>query len=252
MRELIRTAKSTSPKETIQETSTGRWDYGPDHLWNPNDGPGLVKHLSINHSFVQDRVLRVQASLEKGLGTDQDRKKSMQICRNLYDGIRDRDDFVYDLEPQSMNRKKQPIRMAPDLDASNSATCIDLACLFASLLEVAHQRSVIVILDGPEFAHALAGFWAPDEPFQHPEIDLGTLRGLVRSSDLVLFEATGVAQSEKAVAGETDEERRLGQGKLDFSKAKRAAINLIKHKGIALRYLADINALRATPDPINQ
>ena len=57
-----------------------------------------------------------------------------------------------------MMADKQAIWQAREFDANNSATFIDLACLFASLLEAAYQRSVIVVLEAPGFAHAVAGY----------------------------------------------------------------------------------------------
>ncbi|MCZ6821170.1 MAG: hypothetical protein O7G31_17010 [Calditrichaeota bacterium] len=248
MREAVSMAKSSSSDEAMESISKSRRETSPADLWNPYDSAGLVKHLSVEDSYVQDRVAPVQAQMKTGLGTDPSRKKSMEICRHLYDGLRKREDFVYDLEPQSMMVAQQPIRRAPDLDVNNSATCIDLACLFASLLEAAYQRSVIVVLDGPGYAHALAGYWAPDEPQGHQQLDLGTVRGAVRRGDLVVFEATGVAHSEKPVAGETEEQRRLTDNrKLDFSTAKKAAKNFLDHSKIELRFLVDINALRSNP-----
>lgn len=248
MQEAVAMAKSTSPDEAVLNISRSRREKIAGDLWNPKDGPGLVKHLSVDHAYVEDRVGRVHNQMGTALGTNPSRKKSMEICRHLYDGLRKRDDFVYELEPQSMMTDKQAIRQAREFDANNSATCIDLACLFASLLEAAYQRSVIVVLDMPGFAHALAGYWAPDEPNDHQQLDLGTVRGAARRGDLVLFEATGVAHSENRVAGETDEERKLADDRrLDFSTAKKAAITLLEGSNIRLRFLVDVHPLRTNP-----
>lgn len=246
MQEPVSMAKSSSSADAILKLSIGQWDWKQENVWDPNDGNAIVNHLSIDESFVRDRVDRVQAELNVGLGANPTRKKSMLICRTLYDGIKSRDDFVYDLEPQSMISSKQPIRTARDLDANNSATCIDLACLFASLLESSYQRSVIVVIEGSNIAHALVGYWAPDEP-KHSSlsIDMGSIRGAVRRGDLVLFEATGVAQSERSVGGETDQERKLGNGRLDFTTSKKSASALLDRSEISLRYLVDVNSLRS-------
>ena len=249
MQEAVTMAKTTSSDDAVLDISRTRREENPGALWNPNDRDGLVKHLSMDHSYVEDRVNRVQKEILGGLGTDRGRAKSMEICRHLYDNLRKRDDFVYELEPQTMMAGPQPIRKAQEFDVNNSATCIDLACLFASLLEKAYQRSVIVVLDGPGFAHALVGYWAPDEPNDHQQLDLGMVRGAVMRGDLVLFEPTGVAHSEKPVGGETEEERRLTDDrKLDFSTAKKAADVLLADSDIGLRFLVDIHALRTNPN----
>lgn len=245
MREPVLMAKSSSPEAAIIELSTGQWGWSEANLWDPTDGKGIVQHLSIGHGFVEDRVKRIQTELGSGLGATPSRTKSMSICRLLYDTVKDRDDFVYDLAPQTQSAERQPIRTAKDLDASNSATCLDLACLFASLLEQGQQRSVVAVFEGDGFAHALAGYWAPDEP-QHPPLttDIGTIRGALRRGDLVLFEATGVAQSETSVGAESDQDRKLGNGRVDFDLAKSAARTYVDLPQVHLRFLIDINSIR--------
>ena len=249
MQEAVGMAKSTSSDDAVRDISRSRREETAGSFWDPNDGDGLVKHLSMNHPYVEDRVNRVKNEIVGGLGTDRSRATCMEICRRLYDNLRKRDDFVYELEPQTMMSDSQQIRKAREFDVNNSATCIDLACLFASLLEKAYQRSVIVVLDGPSFAHALVGYWAPDEPNEHQQLDLGTVRGALMRGDLVLFESTGVAHSEKPVGGETEEERRLTDDrKLDFSTAKKAANVLLDDSDIGLRFLVDVHLLRKTPN----
>jgi len=249
MQEAVEMAKSTSSDDAVLNISRSRREETAGAFWDPNDGEGLVKYLSLDHPYVEDRVNRAKNEMVGGFGTVRGRANSMEICRRLYDNLRKRDDFVYELEPQSMMAGSQQIRKAREFDVNNSATCIDLACLFASLLEEAYQRSVIVVLDGPGFAHALVGYWAPDEPNDHLHIDLGTVRGALMRGDLVLFESTGVAHSEKPVGGETEEERRFTDDrKLDFSTAKKAASVLLKNSDIGLRFLVDIHLLRKIPN----
>jgi len=248
MQEVVGMAKSTSSDDAVLDISRSRREEITGAFWEPNNGDGLVNHLSMDHSYVEDRVNRVKNEMVGSLGTNRSRANSMEICRRLYDNLRKRDDFVYELEPQSMMANSQQIRKAQEFDVNNSATCIDLACLFASLLEKAYQRSVIVVLDGPGFAHALVGYWAPDEPNEHQSLDLGTIRGAQMRGDLVLFESTGVAHSEKPVGGETEEERRFTDDrKLDFSTAKKAARVLLEASDIRLRFLVDLHMLRKLP-----
>lgn len=246
MQHPVEMAKESSSEEAILSLSTGEWDSSLNNQWDPLDGDSVVKHLSIEASYVVDRVNRAKSALQFGFGPNRSRKRSMKICRQLYDDLKDRSDFVYDYEPQSSLTKTQAIRTADDLDASNSATCLDLACLFSSLLEAASQRSVILVLEKGGGAHALVGCWAPDEPIlsHGKSLNLGEIRGAEQRSDLVLFEPTGVAQSEKIVAGEADEDRKLGGGRLDFTASKRAARALIFQQDVRLRFLVDINPLR--------
>ncbi len=243
MMEPVELAKASSPESAVQRVSTSRRSAFGEPGWNPYDGPSLVKHLSLEHGLVRDHVERVGNRLGTSLGADPSREKSMEICRELYEGIWKERDFVYELEPQSMERGEQKIRSAPALAGrKNAATCIDLACLFASLLERAYQQSVLIVVERPGLAHALVGYRAPWAP--EFSDDLGSIRGAVGIGDLVLFEATGVAHSDEAVGAETAEDRRLGGGRLDFSTAKRAAQRLLGYADLKLRFLVDIHALR--------
>jgi hypothetical protein len=246
MMEPVELAKASSPESAVQRVSTSRRSAVEEPGWNPYDGPSLIKHLNLEHGLVRDHVARVGNKLGTSLGADRSREKSMEICRELYDGVCKERDFVYELEPQSMKRGEQKIRSAPALAGRrNAATCIDLACLFASLLEQAYQRSVVIVIERPQLAHALVGYrcpWAPD--FSD---DLGSIRSAVDIGDLVLFEATGVAHSDEAVGAESVDDRRLGGGRLDFSTAKRAAQCFVTYANAKLRFLVDIHALRINP-----
>ncbi len=247
MMEPVQLAKASTAESALQRVSTSRRSASEEPGWNPYDGRSLVAHLSLEHGLVRDHVERVGNKLGTSLGADPSREKSMEICRELYDGIRWERDFVYELEPQSMERAEQKIRRAPALAGrKNAATCIDLACLFASLLEVAYQQSVVIVVERPGLAHALAGYRAPWAPY-FPD-DLGSIRGAVDIGDLVLFEATGVAYSDEAVGAETIDDRRVGGGRLDFSTAKRAAERFVVCADVKLRFLVDIHALRTNPN----
>jgi len=178
----------------------------------------------------------------------------MQVCRELYDGIRHERDYVYELEPQTMKQGAQLVRNAAALAGQkNAATCIDLACLFASLLERAYQKSVVIVFEKSGSAHALVGYKAPWAPQFHS--DLGSVRAAVHSGDLVLFEATGVAHSDEPVGAESTNDRILGGGRIDFQTAKRAAQRaaqrFICEVEVQLRFLVDIHALRVNSKPTN-
>ena len=65
------------------------------------------------------------------------------------------------------------------------------------------------------------------------------MRGSVVLGDVILFEPTGVAEHETAVAGELTQERRDGNRTLEFEMAKIAAERLVNSQ-IELRYLVGI------------
>ena len=122
-----------------------------------------------------------------------------------------------------------------------TANCLDLACLFAAVLEAARQAPIIEIVDRPTYSHALIGVRGPSEP-----VWVSPGRGdLVRAmtlGDVVFFDPTGAVEAEEPVAAETKEER---QDKLlDFSVARLSAERLLINPDSNVRHIIDIEGER--------
>jgi len=234
--------RSSSASEAARATATTEWHATGRNAWDPRDGPALVAHVRPDEPFVADRVSAVSTDIG-GFAAGRDRSFANDVCRRLYEEIRRRR-YYYELEPRSMLSEVQMIRTPNDVDAHRCGTCLDLACLFASLVEAAHLRALIVIVGNGDFAHALAGYFAPDEvSWDRPPL-LGELRAAVHRQDAVLFEATGAVEAEKPVAGETEQERRAGAKTLDFTIAKEAAERVLARGDIEMRHVIDVGALR--------
>lgn len=206
----------------------------PEQLWDPNDGPALIGHINPASSRTRDIVNAVR----KLVGGSFVNVAPLEICTLLYRFIRTQH-FAYEHEPPTLAAARQAIRTADDIWNDNAATCLDLACLFASLLKAAGLNPVIVILARPNFAHALVGYKAPAAARWHSRPDIGDLRGAVVLNDIVLFEPTGVAEHEKPVAGELEQERRDGNRTLEFDTAKNAAERLMNSQ-IELRFVLEM------------
>lgn len=239
----IEIAKSSNATEAARSVGTMQWSTEQEHTWDPMDGSALINHLKPEYSFVQDEVSRVRSQLGRSLGKDLSRRSSIEICRHLYDGIK-RHRFIYEFEPQPILGQQQAIRTPNLIETHKCATCIDLACLFVSLLEAAYQQPIVVVLDGPGFAHALVGYRALDEPPWESEQGIGDLRGAITRGDLVLFEPTGAAEAERAIENESEKEHQEGEQMLDFMAAKEAAKSLLSKHDITVRYIADVCSLR--------
>ena len=137
--------------------------------------------------------------------------------------------------------EQQKIRTPTQIETHRTATCLDLACLFAALLEAAQQRPMIALLKGPNFRHALAGYCALNEPVWSNST-IGDLRRALEFGDAVFFETTGAVEAQEPVGAETTQNRR--DKLLDFSTAKTAAIKMITRNDIQLEYLLDVDASR--------
>ncbi len=96
--------------------------------------------------------------------------------------------------PASFGVDGQKIRTPERIMQARVGTCLDLAMLFASCLEQAGLRPVILMQDG----HAWVGVWLHQTCFASPLIDdVQAVRKRVDSGELLAFEATGVAHHPK-------------------------------------------------------
>jgi hypothetical protein len=237
----IEIAKGTGVRRAAQDIATPRWDASEQNLWSVNDGSALIQHVNPNHPWVQDETDRARHLLRTTEPSQVGRARSEQICRTLYDGLK-RLHFYYEFEPQIGDVSGRQKVRSPDLIVhGRSATCIDVCCLFAALLEAANQNPVIVVLRGPGFSHALCGFRMEDEP-ELREGDLGSLRRAQSARDIVLFEATGAVESDLPVGAEDRSERR--EKLLDFTDSVSAASRMLLRDDVTLLHAVDVRALR--------
>ncbi|MDB5867982.1 MAG: hypothetical protein JWP96_314, partial [Polaromonas sp.] len=93
--------------------------------------------------------------------------------------------------PASFGADGQKIRMPDRIVEARVATCLDLAMLFASCLEQAGLRPVVLLKEG----HAWVGVWLHLACFPDALTDdVQAIRKRVDSGELLVFETTGVAQ----------------------------------------------------------
>lgn len=92
--------------------------------------------------------------------------------------------------PASFGSDGQKIRTPDRILESKVATCLDLAMLFASCLEQAGLRPVVLIKKG----HAWVGVWLHQVSFSQPLVeDAQEVRKRIASGEFLAFETTGVA-----------------------------------------------------------
>jgi hypothetical protein len=237
----VEIARAMTAPAAARAIGTMKWQTRTENEWHVRDGPALVAHILPQHRFVQDEVARARAGLNRALGGLVDRESSLELCNVLYDGLR-RHHFGYEWEAATSAAGMQAIRTPTQIAAHRTATCLDVACLFASLLEASHQAALLVVLEGDGFAHALAGYRVRSSPAWEGQA-IGDLRGAVTLGDAVLIEATGVTEADSPVGAETASERR---GKLlAFSDAQSAAARMVTRADVRLRHFVDVTAVRA-------
>jgi hypothetical protein len=233
-------ARASNPTDAARSVGTMDWGARDDNKWSVEDGPALVRHVHPDFAFVRDEVDRVRAQLDKPLGRVDGREGSREICNLLYDGVR-RHRFGYETEQRTDTVGIQMIRTAKQIATHKTATCIDVACLFASMLEAAGQNPLIVVVTGSEFSHALAGYRVRGEPAWENR-NIGDLRGALARRDAVLFEPTGAIEADTPVGAETARER---SGKLiAFADAITAANRMLTKGDVNLKHFVDVRAVR--------
>jgi hypothetical protein len=206
----------------------------PEQLWDPNDSTALIKHIDPGNARVRDVIAAVRG-LKGGSLANVD---AFEICGLIYAFVRTLH-FAYENEPPTLTAGQQAIRTADDIWNDNAATCLDWACLFASLLKAAGLSPLIVIVTRPNFSHALVGYRAPAAPRLQSHPNLGDIRGSLARGDVVLFESTGVAEHEGVIGGELAAERREGNRTLEFEIAKTAADRLIM-SDVVLKHVFEV------------
>ncbi len=237
----VELARATTAPAAARAIGTMKWHARADNEWDVQDGPALVAHVVPEHRFVRDEVARTRAELNRALGGIVDREGSLEVCNVLYDALL-RHHFGYEWEALTSVVGVQAIRTPTQIAAHRTATCLDVACLFASLVEASQQAPLLIVLEGDGFAHALAGYRVRNSPAWDNQT-IGDLRGAVNLGDAVLVEATGVTEADSPVGAETAAERR---GKLlSFSDAQAAATRMLMRADISLRHFVDVAAVRA-------
>ena len=204
------------------------------------DGAGLLFHVRPEQSFIKDEVSRVRHAYGMPLAQTRGREAATQISRLAYDGMR-RHRFGFEVQLYNLEPGAEVIRTPAQIEYHRTANCLDLACLFAGIREAAGQAPIVIVIDGPAFAHALVGVRMPGEPlWSNPQH--GDLRRALSLGDAVFFEPTGVVEVDSPVAAETSDER---QDKLlDFMTAKLAAERMLVRNDIRIRHVLHVKALR--------
>jgi len=157
-----------------------------------------------------------------------------ELCKLVYEQLQGHE-YVYELEPAVESGVVQRIRTPTEIERSRTATCIDLACLFAAFLEAMRVRPVILLLRG----HALAGYWKGDPP-GHPVLRRPEVLDFCRSRSFVCIETTGAVRSRVPVRGV----RRSEDGTLSFEESLSVAERIVDTELEAVLYLVDVEESR--------
>jgi hypothetical protein len=169
-------------------------------LWTIHEEASLARFVDCLCSPVEAVLDRVRQTHGRGLGPDNTQPR--KVAKRIYDVIHVEHNIIYDYEPARHWRLAQELRKHSE--TLRKGTCIDLALLFAALLEGAHLRPVLVRynINGGAAAHMVSGFWADcHSRFRNGHIsrDMLELRRFIASGQLVLVECLGYSQGKRSL-----------------------------------------------------
>jgi very-short-patch-repair endonuclease len=157
--------------------------------------------------------------------------------------------------PASFGTDGQRIRTPERILDGRVATCLDLAMLFASCLEQAGLRSIILMKEG----HAWIGVWLHETCFPDALVDdVLSVRKRVETGELLVFEATGVAHHHSLrpslrLAAEQGLAHLHEEGSfryvVDIHRARELQIKPLPSKGAPVRGVTVLNEQPAGIEP---
>lgn len=167
-----------------------------DHWLGMGILPELIcSFVTPNQPAVTQMVVKASQELEKITGSSaftgymsQSPNQVMAQLQALYNTVW-KHHIIYSPAPASFERYGQRVRMPKEVLNSNIGNCIEMSCLFASLMEAVHLHPLIVMIHG----HAYVGCWTKEETFSEIIVDdLATIQKFSAQGihDIVLFECT--------------------------------------------------------------
>lgn len=119
-----------------------------------------------------------------------------QFIKQTYTHMQTNFDLLYDFEPPCWESTSQRVRFPDEILVARRGTCLDLALLFASLIENGlhrHNIQPVVILIKGNMYHALTGCWLEEtSPEDEILMDKEGVTSWIEQGKLLVFETTGV------------------------------------------------------------
>jgi len=145
------------------------------------------------------------------------------LAAAIYEAVRCTVPLQYDYEPANPGEVYQEVRLAREVLESKIGTCLDLALLYAALLERAHLAPAIFFVDRNGEWHAIGGFFDNRLESSTMQVvsDIQLIAKMVNTGSLILVETTGLCpmKGKKKTYIEAVE-----QGALIFTNARALAV----------------------------
>lgn len=171
--------------------------YAPDQWTGTDETPEhLASFVTPNLDVVSVLMGAVAKELERATGSaaiqgyQADKTRVYEICAAIYRAIQSLG-IRYSNPPSSFGTPGQRIRFADAVCRYRLGTCLDLALLFASVMESCGLHPVILIQSGHAYVGChLKKYYFPDIPMD----DLQAIRKLVELDEFAVIETTCVCE----------------------------------------------------------
>lgn len=210
--------------------------YAPDQWLGSDSMPELLAafvtpNLEVISSILSrtsDELLRATNS-SAVQGYQADKKRCYEICAAVYRAISSLG-IRYCNPPASFGAPGQRIRLSDTTCQGRLGTCLDLAILFASVLEQCNLHPVILIQEGHAYIGChLRKYYFPDTASD----DLQAIRKLVDLDEFIVWECT-------CVCGNTsfgDAEKIARETHLNEDEQFRFAVDIVRARNSGIRPL---------------
>lgn len=218
-----------------------------DHWIGLSMMPELIcSFITPNQSLIHELIVKASEELVKICGSNvfsgylsQDENYVLAQIQAIYQAVW-KHHIIYTISNVSYENYGQRVRLPKDVLRMNSGNCIEVSCLFASLLEAIHLHPVIVFIKG----HAYVGCWLKEETFSECVIDdLATVENYSANGihDIILFEGLE-ATREQFVSFQ----QAINQGQKMLHEQFIMLVDVKRSRGSGIRPFNEMNEIQDT------
>jgi hypothetical protein len=166
--------------------------------WVPGEFTSLATLVDRNDQQLDSILQTTTRALGSGPGevlTQEYATGRREVAAALYEAVRCTTRLQYDHEPANPGDPHQEVRLAGQVLRNGIATCLDLALLYAALLERAHVAPALLLVERKNGWHAVGAFFDDGSESMTPTVvtDPKAILEMVRTRSLIPVETTGLS-----------------------------------------------------------
>lgn len=172
---------------------------GQRSLWMPGNFADLARFIDRESSELNTIVNAARRALGCGFAEVLAKEHATGVCKVatvIYGAVLFHASLKYEAPPANPEDARQEVRLARQVLSGGFATCLDLALLYAALLESANLAPAIVLVELKNAWHAMGGFFDRGSETKTAQVVMNPLliRQLIKNQLLILVETTGLSE----------------------------------------------------------